>query len=74
MESTVYFPIFVIAPVRPFRITYHTDGTEAAVAARTNVLPVPADTANTGFCLNYEEKWGKQHDLWISYFAKQNPK
>lgn len=48
--------MFVIAPVRPFRITYHTDGTEAAVAAGTNVLPAPADVANTGFCLNYEEK------------------
>ncbi|KAK4010428.1 hypothetical protein OUZ56_019572 [Daphnia magna] len=46
----------ICTPVRPFRITYHTDGTEAAVAAGTNVLPAPADTANTGFCLNYEEK------------------
>ncbi|XP_057368936.1 uncharacterized protein LOC130690002 [Daphnia carinata] len=46
----------ICTPVRPFRISYHTDGTEAAVAAGTNILPAPADTANTGFCFNYEEK------------------
>jgi hypothetical protein len=26
------------------------------VAAVTDILPAPADTANTGFCLDYQEK------------------
>ncbi|KAI9559203.1 hypothetical protein GHT06_015992 [Daphnia sinensis] len=46
----------ICSPVRPFRITYHTDGTEGALVAGTNILPAQADTANTGFCLNYEAK------------------
>jgi hypothetical protein len=44
------------APVRPFRMTYRTDNTEAEISAGTNVLPAQADITNTGFCLNYQEK------------------
>lgn len=40
-------------------MTYRTDSTEAAIAA-LNVPTVPAfagaDTANTGFCLDYQEQ------------------
>ncbi|KAK4010454.1 hypothetical protein OUZ56_019597 [Daphnia magna] len=46
----------VCSPIKPFRITYHTDGTEGAVAAGTNILPATADTANTGFCLDFQER------------------
>ncbi|EFX71385.1 hypothetical protein DAPPUDRAFT_308907 [Daphnia pulex] len=46
----------VCTPLRPFKMTYRTDGTEAAIAAGTNILPARADTNNTGFCLNFQEK------------------
>ncbi|XP_057368577.2 uncharacterized protein LOC130689657 [Daphnia carinata] len=46
----------VCTPIKPFRITYHTDGTEGAVTASANVLPATADTANTGFCLDFQER------------------
>jgi hypothetical protein len=36
-------------------MTFQTDNTEG-VAAGANILPAPADTANTGFCLDYQEK------------------
>ncbi|XP_046457168.1 uncharacterized protein LOC124204172 isoform X4 [Daphnia pulex] len=42
--------------IRPFKISYRTDGTEGAVVTGTNILPAPADTHNTGFCLDYQEK------------------
>ncbi|EFX72229.1 hypothetical protein DAPPUDRAFT_254734 [Daphnia pulex] len=42
--------------VQPFKISYGTDGTEGAVVTGTNILPAPADTHNTGFCLDYQEK------------------
>ncbi|XP_057368742.1 uncharacterized protein LOC130689822 [Daphnia carinata] len=49
----------VCTPVKPFRMTYQTDGTEAAIAT-LNVPTVPAfaraDTTNTGFCLDYQEQ------------------
>ncbi|KAI9559207.1 hypothetical protein GHT06_015996 [Daphnia sinensis] len=49
----------VCTPVRPFRMTYRTDGTEATITT-LNVPTVPAfagaDTANTGFCLDYQEQ------------------
>jgi hypothetical protein len=44
-----------IAPIKLFRMTYQTDSTEGEVAA-LGILPAPADTANTGFCLDYQEK------------------
>ncbi|XP_046458998.1 mucin-5AC-like isoform X2 [Daphnia pulex] len=46
----------VCTPIKPFRMTFQTDNTEEAVAAGANILPAPADTANTGFCLDYQEK------------------
>ncbi|KAI9559209.1 hypothetical protein GHT06_015998 [Daphnia sinensis] len=46
----------VCTPIKPFKMTYRTDSTEAAVAAATNILPAPADTLNTGFCLEYQQK------------------
>jgi hypothetical protein len=48
--------IIAAAPIKPFRITYHTDGTEGAVAAGTNILPALADTGNTGFCIDFQER------------------
>jgi hypothetical protein len=42
------------APMKPFRMIYRTDGTEAAVIAAPLITPAIADTANTGFCLNYQ--------------------
>jgi hypothetical protein len=47
------------ASIRPFRMTFKTDGTEVAIAAVTPpTVPAVAgpDTANTGFCLDYQEK------------------
>jgi hypothetical protein len=46
------------ASIVPFRLIYRTDGTEGAVAAvaSSNVIGASADTANTGFCLNFEQK------------------
>ncbi|XP_046459000.1 uncharacterized protein LOC124205594 [Daphnia pulex] len=46
----------VCTPLRPFKMTYRTDSTEAAIAAGTNILPARADINNTGFCLNFQEK------------------
>ncbi|EFX72899.1 hypothetical protein DAPPUDRAFT_110154 [Daphnia pulex] len=46
----------VCTPIKPFRMTFQTDNTEEAVTAGANILPAPADTANTGFCLDYQEK------------------
>jgi hypothetical protein len=50
---------YFTASIRPFRMTFKTDGTEAAIAAVTPPT-VPAfagaDTANTGFCLDYQVK------------------
>ncbi|EFX72900.1 hypothetical protein DAPPUDRAFT_308002 [Daphnia pulex] len=46
----------VCTPIKPFRMTFQTDSTEGEVAAGANILPAPADTANTGFCLDYQEK------------------
>ncbi|XP_046637988.1 uncharacterized protein LOC124316223 isoform X1 [Daphnia pulicaria] len=49
----------VCTPIKPFRMTFQTDGTEAAITA-INAPTVPvlaaADNANTGFCLDYQEK------------------
>ena len=42
--------------MKPFQMTYRTDGTENAVVAGVNVLPALADSGNTGFCLDYQEK------------------
>jgi hypothetical protein len=45
--------------IRPFRMTFKTDGTEAAISIATPpTVPAVAgpDTANTGFCLDYQEK------------------
>jgi hypothetical protein len=45
--------------MRPFRMTFTTDGTEAEIAAATPPMApavAKADTDNTGFCLNYQEK------------------
>ncbi len=44
-----------LVPIKLFSIsiTYRTNNTERAVAAGTDILPAPADTANTGFCLEY---------------------
>ena len=50
---------FFTAKISPFRMTFGTDGTEAAIAAVvTPAQPVlqNVDTANTGFCLNFQEK------------------
>ncbi len=50
--------IFITAPVRPFKMTYQTDGTEAPITV-VNAPSVPVvaagDNANTGFCLDYQE-------------------
>lgn len=50
----------VCTNIRPFRMTLGTDASEptAAVAAAAPAIPVSAiiDTANTGFCLDYQEK------------------
>uniref|UniRef100_A0A0P5TBM7 Uncharacterized protein n=1 Tax=Daphnia magna TaxID=35525 RepID=A0A0P5TBM7_9CRUS len=48
----------VCTPVKPFKITYRTDGTEAAVPlnAPTAPLTATADTGNTGFCLDFQQR------------------
>lgn len=61
------FPIcifYITAPVRPFKMTFRTDGTEAAVVAAPPAAPVAATpdigilgvNGNTGFCLDYQER------------------
>ncbi|XP_057368748.1 uncharacterized protein LOC130689828 isoform X3 [Daphnia carinata] len=51
--------VVVCTPLTPFRMTYRTDGTEAAIST-INAPTVPAfagaDTTNTGFCLDYQER------------------
>ena len=45
--------------MKPFRINFGTDDTEAAIAnvvQPTQPFPQGVDTANTGFCLDYQEK------------------
>ncbi|XP_045027802.1 uncharacterized protein LOC116920531 [Daphnia magna] len=52
-------PVEVCTPIRPFKMTYRTDGTELAVGAPftpTNPIVAIADNANTGFCLDYQER------------------
>lgn len=53
----------ITANVRPFEMTFGTDGTELAIAlvngAATAAIPVVMtlpDAANTGFCLDYQER------------------
>lgn len=46
----------VCTPIKSFRITYRTDGTEGEVVEGLNTIPAPADELNTGFCLVYQEK------------------
>lgn len=41
--------------MKPFRVTYATDGTESGIVAPALVL-TPADTNNVGFCLDYQER------------------
>ncbi|KAI9559205.1 hypothetical protein GHT06_015994 [Daphnia sinensis] len=50
--------IQVCTPIRPFKMTYRTDGTEGAVAANAPTAPIVAiaDNANTGFCLDFQER------------------
>jgi hypothetical protein len=59
---------FIAGKVKPFKMTYGTDGLEPTVPVAVAVPPnLPAataavpvsyvvDTANTGFCLDYQEK------------------
>jgi hypothetical protein len=56
--SSCYIECIVTASVRPFRMTYRTDGQETPVLAvpATNTIGALADTANTGFCLDYQER------------------
>lgn len=55
-ELFIFFNL-ATANVRPFRMTYQTDTTEAAVAVAAPILiAANADALlNTGFCLNYVE-------------------
>ncbi|XP_032783152.2 uncharacterized protein LOC116921066 [Daphnia magna] len=48
----------VCSSLMPFRLIYRTDGTEEEITAVTssNIIGAAADTANTGFCLDFEEK------------------
>ncbi len=52
-------------------MTFQTDNTEEAVAAGANILPAPADTANTGFCLDYQEKWALMLGNQPVYLGKE---
>jgi hypothetical protein len=56
----IYLNCFLLltASIAPFRLIYRTDGTESAVTAvsASNVIGASADTANTGFCLDFVEK------------------
>lgn len=48
--------------MKPFRINFGTDDTEAAISnvvQPTQPFPQGPDTANTGFCLDYQEKQEK---------------
>lgn len=56
--------VTVCTPIRPFKMTYQTDNTEAAVAVGNGIL-IPADAdgdgtaaliGNVGFCLDFQEK------------------
>jgi hypothetical protein len=52
------------APVRPFKLTFRTDNTEAAVVVNAPTAPVAATAdvgitgvnGNTGFCLDFQER------------------
>ncbi len=50
--------IIISAPIKPFRLTYRTDGQESAVTEdlTTNTVRALADIGNTGFCLDYQER------------------
>lgn len=41
--------------MKPFKITYVTDGTELAVGPPA-LVSTPADIDNVGFCLDYQER------------------
>ncbi|KAK4010126.1 hypothetical protein OUZ56_019273 [Daphnia magna] len=42
-------------PIKPFKVTYVTDGTESAIGAPA-LVATPADTNNVGFCIDYQER------------------
>lgn len=46
----------IAAPIKPFRMTYRTDNTEGAVPPGVNVVQAIADSPNTGFCLDFQER------------------
>ncbi|XP_046459992.1 uncharacterized protein LOC124206306 [Daphnia pulex] len=48
----------VCTPIKPFKLTYRTDGQETAVTEdlTTNTVRALADVSNTGFCLDYQER------------------
>lgn len=51
--------IQVCSPIRAFKMTYRTDGTELAIGAPFSpATPIGAiaDNANTGFCLDFQER------------------
>jgi hypothetical protein len=49
--------IIITAPIKPFKLTYRTDGQETAVTEdTTNTVRALADVGNTGFCLDYQER------------------
>ncbi|XP_059351709.1 uncharacterized protein LOC130689572 isoform X1 [Daphnia carinata] len=47
--------IQLCTPIKPFKVIYVTDGTEAAVGAPA-LVATPADTNNVGFCIDYQER------------------
>lgn len=49
----------MIGRIRPFMLSYRTDGTEAAIAVNvaTAIIAANADAAdNVGFCLDFQHR------------------
>ncbi|EFX82915.1 hypothetical protein DAPPUDRAFT_240663 [Daphnia pulex] len=46
----------VCSRIKPFRIIYQTDATEAAITAVGTVIAATADANNAGFCLDFQER------------------
>nr|CAH0107939.1 unnamed protein product [Daphnia galeata] len=51
--------VLVCTGIKPFKLTYRTDGTEGAVIANPatgNFIPAFGDAGNVGFCLNFHQR------------------
>ncbi len=57
-DCQYYIDAFIVSlgRIKPFRIIFQTDATEAAIAAVGTVIAATADVNNAGFCLDFQQR------------------